>query len=116
MQNFLLNFLLLLFLCSCSTVEYYQDGNKTFLIGSTPRLARVIEKDGVCDFFFWGALPGTCSLNLQDEFFNLGVHDPALIKIGQKASFKSVLLTIVTFGLYLPVDYHLSLYSKNEER
>lgn len=109
------NFLILvfsLFLASCSSIEFKQDDDMKFSIGVRPSLARVATVNGVCDSFFWGAYASDCIINLYDQYKDQSLYEPAFVKVTQSYSLNNILLTIATLGVYTPVSYEVSVYSK----
>lgn len=99
-------------LLSCSTIEFKQDEDQKFTIGVTPELARVETVDGVCEGFFWGALTDNCSVDLYDQYKNRNLYGSSYVKVSQTFTLSNVILSMMTFGIYMPVSYNISVYSK----
>jgi hypothetical protein len=105
---------LLLFLSSCSTLEFNHYGRQPFAVYVLPEMAKVETKEGVCDFFFWGYFPNECVMNLEKEFKYTGIIEPSLVRVSQNYSILNVAFAIFTLGIYAPVNYQVSVYSKKE--
>ena len=101
-------------LTSCSTIEFSDNGQKHFNVSSVAESEKVVTIYGTADFYFWGMLPGVSKINLDDAFFEQGVHEPSMVKIERVSTLQSVFYSLVTLGLYLPEPYRISVYSKKE--
>ena len=105
-----------LLLGACSSIEFKQAGEDQYAISVRPALTRIEVKDGVCEIYFWGAYPSDCEVDFQKEFMGRGLNEPAFVRVAQSYSFSNVLMTVLTFGIYAPVSYQVSVYSKPEMR
>ena len=106
----------LLFLGACSSIEFKQAGEDQYAISARPLLTRTEVKDGVCEIYFWGTFPAECKVDLEKEFVGRGLNEPAFVRVSQSYSFSNVLMTVLTLGIYAPVSYQVSVYSKQEMR
>lgn len=109
-------FLFIIFLGACSSIEFKQAGEDKYAISVMPALTRVEVKEGICDIYFWGIYPKNCEVDFQKEFIGRGVYDPAFVRVSQGYSFSNIVMTVLTFGIYAPVSYQVSVYSKQEIR
>jgi Bor protein len=118
MMNFIFSLVVLLLLTSCSTIEFNTSGKETFYLSPRPGSEKLIEVKVTKDFYFWGLTPkkGMRDFDLEDELDGYGVNQPSYVAVEQSFSFKNVLYTVVTLGLYCPVDYRVTLLSKGEEK
>lgn len=102
----------LLLLCSsCAQLEFHYDGPKEFHVSSIGGSEKIVEVDGMAPFYFWGLVPGTMKVNLDNEFFMLGANNPSMVKIESNTTALSLFYSIVTFGIYFPQSYKISVYS-----
>jgi hypothetical protein len=98
-----------LFITSCSSLEFIAGGSTPFKISVGKNSEKVVEIESTADFYFWGNSPGYSVIDLEDHGNELGLERPSFVAIEQRISWKSVFYTIVTLGLYCPVDYKISL-------
>lgn len=108
--------IVLLSLGACSSIEFKQAGEDQFAISVRPALTRTEVKDGICEIYFWGTYPNDCLVDFQQEFVGRGLNEPAFVRVSQSYSFSNVLMAVLTFGIYAPVSYQVSVYSKPEMR
>jgi len=105
-------FMFLSFLISCSAIEFKQDGAEKFTVGVVPGLTREEVASGVCDSYFWGTFSRACTVNLGDQYKDRSLYDPSHVKITQNYTWSNILMAAVTLGIYTPVSYQVSVYSK----
>ena len=68
------------------------------------------------DFYFWGKSPLNDVIDLDDYAVERGLENPSSVTVSQSIGWRSLLYTIVTLGLYAPVDYKISLLVDKEQR
>lgn len=101
--------------CSaCSTVEFNTSGRETFTVAARSSSEKQIEIEATKDFYFWGLSPEVEAFDLQDETLGLGVNNPAYVTIEQSYTARDLFFTFVTFGLYCPVTYKVTLLTNGE--
>jgi hypothetical protein len=107
-----------LLISSCSTMEFNTSGREPFSVGARSGSERIVEVVVTKDFYFWGLSPGKekAYLDMQVEIEGKGVSNPSFASIEQTFSFENIFYTIVTLGLYSPVDYKVSLLSEGETK
>jgi len=95
----------------------FERSEKTpFKISVGQNSEKLVEIESTGDFFFWGRSPGKMTINLEDEFNKFGLDQARFISIEQSTSWKSFLYTVVTLGIYCPVDYKISLLTDKGPR
>lgn len=104
--------LLLICASSCSTMEFVQNGKSTYHISLINGAERVVEKEEEVGFYFWGLYPEVHQIDFDKVFFEMGVHDPSNVKIERTYTFKSILWTTLTLGLFMPENYKITVHSK----
>lgn len=107
---------ILFMLLSCSTIEFNSDGKELFYVGTLSKSERIVELTRTKDFYFWGLTPEKNDFNLEDETNGLGVDRPSFVGIEQDFSFSNIAFTLITLGLYCPVDYKITLLSHEEKK
>ena len=98
----------LVFLSSCSTVHYQGSGRIPVhvLKDESKGLRRAVAVDIERDYYLWGLFPKETVIEVDKEVMNvLGVTGLESIQVYEYRSFKNMLISWITFGLYLPTDY-----------
>lgn len=99
---------------ACSTMEFNTSGRTPFTVAARSKSERQVTVEKTKDFYFWGLSPAKAEFNLQDETVGLGIDNPSYVSIEQRYTFKDIVFTFVTFGLYCPTTYRVSLLSGGE--
>lgn len=102
-------FMITFFITSCSSLDFIASGAAPFKISVGKNSDRSENLESTADFYFWGNSPGHSTIDLQELSDKLGLEHPSFVSIEQTIGWKSFFYTIVTFGLYCPVDYKISL-------
>jgi hypothetical protein len=95
----------------CSTLDFSASGKTPFKISAQPHNEIETVVEGSVDFYFWGRSPGSRKVDLEEIERSHGLINPGYVSVEQFTGFKSVLYTIVSLGLYCPVDYRIVLLS-----
>lgn len=99
---------------SCSHVEFIAGGNTPFKISVEKNSEEIVEVKGTADFYFWGQVPDQIKVDLEDFETQLGMIKPSFVSLEQTFEWKSLFYTIVTLGLYCPVDYKVKMLKVTE--
>lgn len=99
---------------SCSNLEFFAGGKTPLKISADKNSEKNIEYSSTQDFYFWGKSPGSYDVDLDDIALTLGIDQASHIVVSQSTSWKSLFYTILTLGLYSPVDYQISGLTKKE--
>ena len=105
-------FLISITLISCTHLEYASNGITPFKISTSSYSERELEYTGSVDYYFWGMYPPKMSANLEDLAIVQGIDDPTYVSIEHAISNKSLVLSLITLGLYTPVDYKIKVLSR----
>lgn len=63
---------------------------------------------GERDFYLWGKIPADPQVvNLEQEIMNKGFSAASSIYVEEFQSPGNLFITLLTFGLYMPVDYSI---------
>jgi hypothetical protein len=111
-------FISVFLLSSCSSLNFVAEGNTPFKISAQSSSDQTVEAEGSADFYFWGQSPGVMKIDLEDIETKFGMTRPSFISVEQTFSAKSLFFTVITFGLYCPVDYTVKMLkvTKPEEK
>lgn len=118
MINFIISLFLVLMVSSCSSVEFNTSGRELFFVGARSGSERIVDVKVTKDFFFWGLSPSPdkSHFDLQAETEGFGISNASYISIQQSFSVKNIFFTLLTLGVYSPVDYQVTLLSKGESK
>jgi hypothetical protein len=109
-------FITALLISSCSSLDFVASGRTPFKISAGKNSERQVEVESSADFYFWGNSPGNLTIDLEDQGNELGLDLPSSVVISQTTSWKSFFYSVLTLGLYCPVDYKISLLTDKEPR
>lgn len=107
-------FMITILLTSCSELKFVADGKVTFKIAANSTSEKELEKVSTVDFYFWGLSPGIHKINLDDLGNEYGLDQASYVIVEQRISPKSLFFTLVTLGLYCPIDYKVKVLTKKE--
>ena len=93
----------------CSHVDFESTGNTPFKISAEKNSDETVEVEGTADFYFWGQSPSEMKVDLEDFETKLGMTRPSFVSVEQTWKPMSLFLTVVTLGLYCPVDYKVKM-------
>lgn len=99
-------------LLSCTHLEFASNGITPFKISTSHYSERELEYTGSVDFYFWGMYPPKMTVNLEELAILHGVDDPTYISIEHSINNKNLILSLITLGLYTPVDYKVKALSR----
>lgn len=114
--------ILVILLTGCTSLNFLASGRtpykiqgpvKSEQVGARAVLKTVVQS-GQNDFYFWGKSPGNVDINLEEMSNQLGLILPSQVVVEQSFSWKSVFYTVLTLGLYCPVDYKITVLSAKE--
>lgn len=71
---------------------------------------------GTSDFYFWGKSPSHSDVDLEDLSNRLGLSYPSYVSVEQTTGWKSFFFTVITLGLYSPVDYKITVLSAKDSQ
>lgn len=98
----------------CSSLEFNTSGREPFYVSSKSGSDRIVEIRRTKDFYLWGTMPRVLDFDLQDETKDEGLYNPSYIILEQDFSWKNIFYSVITLGMYTPVDYKLTLLSSGE--
>jgi hypothetical protein len=96
---------------SCAQLDFHNEGPSEFHVSSIGGSEKVVEVEGIAPFYFWGLVPGSMKINLDNEFFMMGANKPSMVKIESSTSAVTLLYGLFTLGIYFPQSYKISVYS-----
>ncbi len=99
---------------SCSSLEFSTNGREPFYVSAHPKSDKVVVIERTKDFYLWGLMPEKHVFDLQDEGKDDGLYNPSYVSVEQRFGFKSLFFSLITLGLYTPVDYKVTLLTDGD--
>lgn len=106
----------MLMVSSCSSLEFNTNGREPFYVSAQSGSEKLVVVTKTKDFYLWGLLPESQDFNLQDETKGEGLYNPSHITLEQSFSFINVFYTVITLGMYAPVDYKITLLTDGDKK
>lgn len=72
--------------------------------------------EGQREFFFWGLYPSSLSVKVDQEIAKLGLKSASHLQIEEFQTLPGFCWTVLSFGLYHPVSYKITVLGKKDER
>lgn len=101
----------LMFIASCSSVNFIANEKTPFEILGVDKSKEEVVVSGINEFYFWGKFPEFWDVDIQDKTNRMGLYLPAVVSIEQNIDWKNVFYSILTLGLYCPTDFRLTFSS-----
>lgn len=101
-------FAIFFLLTSCSSIEYTSQDTIPVFVGTTPNHNKSKTISGTKQFYLWGLLPEKHQVFLDEEFDRLKVDSIAEVQIEEYQTVGNFLKTIISLGMYVPINYKLT--------
>lgn len=75
----------------------------------------LLTKPAKVNFYLWGILPPKRTIYIEDYFQGEGLKQGSSVEVTLRRSFASYFFSIVTLGVFYPVDIEFSLYAKKAD-
>jgi hypothetical protein len=96
---------------SCTSLLFESVGRTPFKISAAKSSNQTIVIEENAEIYFWGKSPEMTKINFENLDRLSGLNRPSYVTIEQSISWKSFLYTILTLGIYSPVDYKIFVLS-----
>ena len=115
--KFCLLFSLLLTISSCAVIKIQSKTSETqkYFLNHQSRDEVQIKKAHTVDFYFWGLLPPKRTVYIEDYYQGEGLSAASSVEIKLQRKFSSYFYSLITLGMYYPVDLEFSLYAKKSD-
>jgi hypothetical protein len=110
MKN-VLGFILLLSSVSCTTIHFRSNNSIPVSFDGNPKHKREITVTGQKHFYFWGVDPEHHEVYIDDEVRKAGYDSISKLIIYEQKNPQDILISFLTFGLYMPRAYTITGYS-----
>ena len=115
----IVTFLSLLSCLACTTVRYTSAGKIPVYAARSMKMEKDIAPvtiAGESQFYLWGMLPGERQVYVDKEFADRGYVSASYLEIEEYQSFKNLFFTVVSFGMYTPINYRLTAVVRRGEK
>ncbi len=102
--------LLLCLLLGCTTMHFRSSGHTKTLVGVKAGHDHRDQVQGERKFFLWGFIPQSHIVWVDQEVINMGLQSGSNISVRVYQTWGNFLLTVLTFGMYIPKNYEVTVY------
>ncbi|MFL5784169.1 MAG: Bor/Iss family lipoprotein [Bacteriovoracaceae bacterium] len=92
----------------CTTIHYRSNNSVPVTFTGNPQHRKEVSIEGKKDFWFWGLEPDHQEVFLDEEVRKAGYDGISKTIIYEQKSAKEMLISFITFGLYLPRSYTIT--------
>lgn len=105
--------ILLLVVSSCTTIHFRSKNSIPVTFEGNPKHQREVSVEGKRDFYFWGLEPEETEVFVDEEVYNAGYTGMSKVIIYEQKNPQNILISFLTFGLYLPRAYTITGFVSN---
>ncbi len=110
-MNILSSFLLLAVLSSCTTIHFRSKNSIPVSFEGNPKHQKEVSIVGHRHFYFWGVEPEEHEVFIDEEVRQAGYDSISKLIIYEHKNPQDILISFLTFGLYLPRGYTITGYT-----
>jgi hypothetical protein len=110
MKN-LLGLFLLIGSVSCTTVHFRSNNSIPVSFEGNPKHQKEVSVTGRHHFYFWGVNPEYHEVFIDEEVRKAGYDSISKLIIYEQKNPQDILISFLTFGLYIPRAYTLTGYA-----
>ena len=104
-----ISFILLVGLfASCTTIHYRSNNSVPVTFTGNPEHRKEVSISGKKDFWFWGLEPDHQEVFIDEDVRKAGYDSLSKTIIYEQKSAQEMLISFITFGLYLPRSYTIT--------
>lgn len=74
-----------------------------------------VFSEGVKEFYLWGLVPEKHDIKLDELIDELGMVSAANIRIEEYQTWRSKVISLISFGMLVPINYRISAFGQREE-
>jgi len=109
MNKLLLSFLVIV--SSCTTIHFRSNNSVPVSFDGNPKHQREVSIVGQKNFYFWGTDPEHHEVFIDEEVRAAGYDGISKLIIYEHKNPQDMLISFLTFGLYMPRGYTITGYS-----
>ncbi len=110
-MNILSSFLLLAVVSSCTTIHFRSKNSIPVSFEGNPKHQKEVSIVGHRHFYFWGVEPEEHEVFIDEEVRQAGYDSISKLIIYEHKNPQDILISFLTFGLYLPRGYTITGYT-----
>jgi hypothetical protein len=103
--------LLLAFLASCTTIHFRSNNTVPVTFDGNSKHLKEVSIVGHRNFYFWGIEPEQHEVYVDEEVRKAGYDGLSKLIIYEQKNPQDILISFLTFGLYLPRGYTITGFS-----
>lgn len=104
-------FFLAMFFAGCTTIHFRSNNTVPVTFAGNPEHRKEVSIEGKKDFWFWGLEPEHQEVYLDEEVRKAGFDGLSKVIVYEQKSPQEILISFITFGLYLPRSYTITGYT-----
>jgi hypothetical protein len=113
-MNKIFSLFLLGTLVSCTTIHFRSKNTVPVTFEGNPKHQKEVSIEGHREFYFWGLNPDEHVVYLDEEVRRAGHDGISKVIIYEQKNPQDMLISIVTFGLYLPRGFTITGFTSGE--
>jgi hypothetical protein len=102
-------------LVSCTTIHFRSKGSLPVSFEGNPKHRKEISLVGHRHFYFWGLEPDEHEVFIDEELRKAGHRSLSKAIIYEQKNPQDILISFLTFGLYMPRGYTISGFTSGEQ-
>ena len=110
-MNNIFSFLFLLISVSCTTIHFRSHQSVPVSFEGNPKHLKEVSISGKHHFYFWGVKPEYHEVFIDEEVRKAGYESISKLIIYEQKNPQDILISFLTFGLYLPRAYTITGYT-----
>ncbi len=114
MTKLLLTFLLILNF-GCSTIHFRSNNSIPVQLNGNPNQTTEVTITGKRNFYFWGLNPEHEEVIIDEVVRKAGYDGLSKLIIYEKKTPEEILISILTFGIYLPHSFTITGYTNGKK-
>ena len=107
LKNYFYILIMSLINSSCSVLTFERGENIPVFFNQKDSHTYIVEAYGKKEFFLWGLIKPNPNVDIEKRLKEKGVSSAANLKLIEYQSFQSFFFTLISFGLYYPLDYKI---------
>lgn len=92
----------------CTTVNYQSNNTIPVYISGKKDFVKKVTVHGTLDYYLWGMIPDSHTVKIDKELLTNGLKSASQIVVEEYQSMKNFLISILMFGVYMPMNYKIS--------
>jgi hypothetical protein len=100
------------FLSACGSIKYQSLNKIPVSFEYNPIHSKEVLLKGRKKFYMWGFIPGSHLVYVDQIADKAGIKEMSGVMIKEDRSVLDRLMAFVTFGMFVPVEYHISGFTK----